>query len=242
MDTLPILIGYDPREQIAFDVCRYSLLKRSSVPLHVRGLKQEPLRHAQLYRRSWEWRAGQRVDLIDDRPFSTEFSFSRFLVPALCQYEGWAVFVDCDFLFMADPAELLPLLDDSKAVMVCKQLHVPRETVKMDGAAQTKYQRKNWSSFMLFNCGHAATRHLTPAVVNNSPGSWLHQFQWCSDSEIGEIPAQWNWISGVTEGKPKAVHYTTGGPWFADHMSVEWAKEWLDEMARMKGLVKKEAA
>lgn len=242
MDTIPVLIGFDPREQIAFDVCRYSLLKRSSIPLHVRGLKQDPLRTAQLYRRRWEWRGGQRVDLIDDRPFSTEFSFSRFLVPALCQYEGWAIFVDCDFLFLADVAELLPHLDDTKAVMVAKQMHIPAEEVKMDGCEQTKYRRKNWSSFMLFNCGHESTKRLTPAVVNGETGSWLHQFQWCRDEEIGEVPPQWNWISGLTQGQPKAVHYTIGGPWFADYMDVDWSKEWLDELARMKGRNQKEAA
>lgn len=228
-DTLPVLIGWDPREATAADVCRHSLLTRSSVPLYVRMLKQEGLRVAGLYRRQWEWRGGQRIDLIDDLPFSTEFSFSRFLVPALMGYEGWALFCDCDFLFMADVAELLPLMDDSKAVLVAKQSHVPTEAVKMDGCAQSQYRRKNWSSFMLFNCGHPSNRRLTVKAANEEFGSWLHGFHWLEDHEIGAIPPQWNWIEGVTEGEPKAVHYSSGGPWFASHQSVAFAAEWLRE-------------
>ena len=240
IDTLPVWIGWDSREEVAGDVCRHSLLKRSSVPLYVRFLKQEPLWEIGLYKRHWEWRAGQKVDLIDDRPFSTEFSFSRFLVPALQQYEGWALFCDCDFLFLADVAELLPYMDDSKAALACKQKHEPAETVKMDGQAQQRYHRKNWSSFVLWNCGHPSNKRLTVRAVNEEFGSWLHQFHWLADEEIGEIPPQWNWISGVTEGEPKAVHYTTGGPWFAGHESVRFAAEWHREYAAATS--RKEAA
>lgn len=241
--TLATFIGWDPREAIAADVCRHSLLTRSSIPLYVRMLKQDGLRAAGLYSRAWEWREGQRVDMRDERPFSTEFSFSRFLVPALMGYEGWALFCDCDFLFMADVAELLPLMDDSKAALVCKQVHAPVESTKMDGCAQQVYPRKNWSSFMLLNCGHPDNRRLTPRVVNEQPGSWLHGFNWLESGDIGEIPPQWNWIEGVTEGEPKAVHFSSGGPWFADHTSVAFAREWRDEYSRAcRAAIKKEAA
>ncbi len=230
--TVPVYIGFDTREAIAFDVCRHSLLRRSSVPLHVRALRQGGLRHAGLYRRVATVRDGQRIDAIDGKPFSTDFSFTRFLVPALCQYDGWALFCDCDFLFLADVADLLPLMDDSKAVLVCQQAHVPDEGVKMDGCVQQTYRRKNWSSFMLLNCGHPGMRRLTVAVVNEAPGAWLHGFEWLSDDEIGGLPPAWNWIDGVTEGTPRAVHYTAGGPWFAGHETVAFAREWQEERAR----------
>lgn len=242
ISTLPIFIGFDPREAVAADVCRHSLLTRSSVPLYVRMLREEGLRHAGLYRRAWEWRDGQRVDLIDDRPFSTEFSFSRFLVPALMAYEGWALFCDSDFLFLSDIADLLPLLDESKAVMVCKQTHAPGEVLKMDNCAQSQYRRKNWSSLMLFNCGHRSNRRLTVKAVNEEFGSWLHGFHWLEDVEIGEIPPQWNFIDGTTQGEPKAVHYTAGGPWFEAHRSCAFAQEWLDECAAACRKAIKEAA
>jgi len=234
IDTLPVLIGFDAREALAFDVCRHSLLRRSSMPLHVRALRQDGLRHAGLYRRKAVMRDGQQVDVIDGRPFSTDFSFTRFLVPALCQYEGWALFVDCDFLFLADVAELLRCMDDRKAVLVCRQVHDPVEGVKMDGCTQSRYRRKNWSSFMLLNCGHPATKRLTDAAVNERPGSWLHGLEWLRDEEIGDLPHQWNWIAGTTRGEPKAIHYTTGGPWFPDQASVAFAREWRDEYAQIR--------
>lgn len=229
MMVIPIYIGFDAREAIAFDVCRHSLLRRSSVPLYVRALRQDGLRHAGLYRRTAIVRDGQQIDAIDGKPFSTAFSFTRFLVPALCQYEGWALFCDCDFLFLADVAALLSLMDDSKAVLVCKQVHAPSQATKMDGCIQEQYRRKNWSSFMLLNCGHPGTRRLTVAAVNEASGAWLHGFEWLHDDEIGDLPPAWNWIEGVTDGPPKAVHYTAGGPWFANHGSVAFAREWHDE-------------
>ncbi|TWT11709.1 glycosyltransferase [Reyranella sp. CPCC 100927] len=230
--TLRVFIGYDSREAIAFDVCRFSLLQRSTIPLHVEALRQADLRERGLYGRRLVERDGVMVDEQDGRPFSTEFAFTRFLVPALCQHDGWALFCDCDFLFLADVADLLPLIDDSKAVLVCQQAHVPGDGTKMDGCVQQSYRRKNWSSFMLLNCGHPGMRRLTVAAVNKAPGAWLHGFEWLRDDEIGGLPPAWNWIDGVTGGTPRAVHYTAGGPWFADHESVAFAREWQEERAR----------
>lgn len=229
-NAFPVFIGWDSREAVAFDVAQYSLLRHASIPLHVRALKLAGLRHACLYHRRHRMHGGQMIDIGDKRPFSTEFSFSRFLVPALCGYEGWALFCDCDFLFLADVAELMPLLDETKALLVCKQHFHPTETVKMDGQSQAPYLRKAWSSFMLLNCGRPEMRHLTVDAVNTRPGgAWLHRFAWLRPDEVGDLPHEWNWIEGVTKGEAKAVHFTTGGPWFAGYESVAYAREWMDE-------------
>lgn len=241
-DALPVYIGFDKREEIAFDVARHSLLRHASIPLYVRALRLDGLRHAGLYRREHVTEAGQMIDCTDGRPFSTEFSFSRFLVPALCGYDGWALFTDSDFLFMADIAEIVPLLDDSKAVMVAKQVHAPDEAVKMDNQVQARYSMKNWSSFMLLNCGHPENRKLTVEAVNTRPGRWLHQFQWLPPDEIGDIPPAWNWIAGTTEGDPKAVHFTAGGCWFPEYTEVAFAQQWRDEYADACRKAMKEAA
>lgn len=231
---IPVFIGWDAREEEAADVCRFSLLRRASVPVHVQFLKQAALRQIGLYRRESQISAGQRVDRIDGRPFSTDFAFTRFLVPALCQYEGWALFVDADFLFLGDIAELLAQRDQRYAVMVCQQTHVPLESRKMDGCEQLPYERKNWSSLILFNCAHEATRRLTPGAVNGEPGSWLHSLRWLPDRLIGALPPQWNWIDGTTSGEPKAVHYTAGGPWFTGCEAVRFAGEWQWHRAEMQ--------
>lgn len=233
-DVLPVYIGWDSRETDAFEVCKHSLVRHSSIPLFVVELRAEMLRYTGLYHRGERIDGGQKYDEIDGKPFSTEFSFSRFLTPILAQYyDGWAVFMDCDMLFRGDIAELLALADPKYAVMVVKHDHVPPERVKMDAQEQTRYRRKNWSSFVLWNCGHPSNRNLTVDAVNREPGSWLHQFGWLRDDEIGELPLAWNYLVGYnTKAEcpdPINVHYTTGGPWFPDYKGVEYADEWLAE-------------
>ena len=61
---------------------------------------------------------------------STEFSFSRFLVPHLCNYEGWAIFMDCDMMVVDDIKNLWNLRDNKYAVMCVKHQHKPKEDIK----------------------------------------------------------------------------------------------------------------
>lgn len=220
-----MFVGYDQREDIAYEVCRHSILKRSSIPVEIIPLKQSDLRKEGLY-----WRERGQLE-------STEFSFTRFLTPYLANYEGWAVFVDCDFLYLADIKELRDLVDEKYAIMCVQHDYTPKETTKMDGALQTVYPRKNWSSMVLYNCEHPKNRVLTPEVVNTQTGAFLHRFQWLEDEEIGSIPFVWNFLEGhnqVVEGNartfPKAIHYTRGGPWFEAWKNCEFADLWLNEM------------
>jgi len=233
---LPIFIGYDAREKIAFDVCCYSLARRATIPTRIKALDIDELRSMGSYRRTHVMDGQVKIDRIDGKPFSTDFAFTRFLVPYLQNYRGWALFSDCDFLFRADVAELQPLMDDQYAVRVVKHNHVPTNSVKMDGQRQEGYPRKNWSSFVLWNCGHPSNRDLTPIEVNTRPGRWLHGFSWLKDHEIGEIPIEWNWLAGVNPPieNPKAVHHSNGGPWFPDYQDVPYGKEWRDECKTME--------
>lgn len=243
-DVLNVFIGYDSREPEAYDVARASILKYARVAVNIQKLDERALRHAGLYNRTWQADGCQKVDKIDGKPFSTEFSFTRFLVPALMQWEGWALFMDCDQLFKTDIAGMLHEMNPDRAVQVCKQDYKPTEGLKMDGQKQERYFRKNWSSVMLFNCNHPSNRWLTPDVVNKEPGSWLHGFGWLRDGDIGELDPAWNWIAGTTKGDPKNVHYTLGGPWFphmrdlAEPYFEDWRKMareigvWKDMVAR----------
>ena len=233
VDLLPVYIGWDSREDDAWQVARSSLLKHASCAVHIQPLMERELRFAGLYRRHWEAKDGHKHDRLDGKPFSTEFSFTRFLVPALCQWRGWALFADCDFLFRADVARLLECADDRYAVMVCKQRYEPKSDVKMDGQSQQRYFRKNWSSFLLFNCAHPSNLMLSVDAVNREHGSWLHGFGWLPDGQIGSLPPAWNWIEGTSEGEPLAVHYTQGGPWFRNYRHVKYADEWLAEARRI---------
>jgi hypothetical protein len=231
-----VFIGYDQSEDKAYQVCRSSMLRHSAAPLHVTPLRERGLRHIGLYERPWEVRGKQKYDVRDGKPFSTDFAFTRFLVPALMQHEGWALFCDLDFLFTADLDFLFDHADDRYAALVVMHDHTPTETEKMGGKVQTTYLRKNWSSLVLWNCGHPSNKALTPQAVNSESGQWLHAFSWLDDTEIGGLPKTWNWLSGVSDKLPKdevpkGIHYTLGGPWFLECQTVPYASLWLEEEA-----------
>ena len=221
MSKLNIYIGYDSKEDIAYRVCKYSILKRSSSNIKVTSLKLYELIANNLYFRD--------IDPLA----STEFTYSRFLVPTLNKYKGWAIFCDCDFIFFEDVFKILENLDESKAVYCVQHDYTPKEKHKMDSQKQTIYPRKNWSSFILYNCSHPSNKNLNVDLVNAETGSFLHQFKWLKDNEIGSLDERWNWLEGWTSNhnnkNPFAVHFTRGGPWFDEWQDVEYANEWIME-------------
>ena len=221
-----VFVGYDPREDIAYQVCKHSIERRNKEVL-VRPLVQKELREAGWYTRP--------VDPLS----STEFTFTRFLIPELCDYKGWALFMDCDMILLTDIQELFDQADEKYAVMCVHHDYTPREGLKMDGQKQSIYPRKNWSSVMLFNCGHRSNKQINSSVVNdtNITGKYLHRFSWLKDSEIGELSHEWNWLTDwykePEDGKPKLLHYTEGGPWFENYRDCDYHKEWKIELADM---------
>lgn len=219
-NQLKIFVGYDSREDIAWKVCRHSILRHSSGPVEVYPLKQTTLREIGLYTRGAD-------------KATTEFSLTRFLTPYLAAFDGWSIFVDCDFLFTRDVHEVLRHADPAKAVHVVRHDYTPASAVKMDGKAQSVYPRKNWSSFILFNGAHPDVKALTPEVVNNAEPAYLHRFSWVSDdSLIGALPLEWNFLEGEyprPDAVPAAIHYTNGGPWFENWKNVDFADLWTAE-------------
>lgn len=227
---MKVYIGSDSREQNAYKVTLRSLLRHSSIPLEVTPLDSERLAHSGLLRRAVD-RRGQMYDIPSNAPMSTDFAISRFLTPILAQ-TGWALFIDCDMLFMDDVAELFALADQEKAVMVVKHHNGHTAGLKMDGQQQVLYPRKNWSSVCMFNCDHPANQRLSLQDVNERPGRDLHRFYWLNDDEIGELPPEWNVLIGIHElpQNPKLIHYTLGTP---DMVDSEHAELWLREYAEL---------
>jgi lipopolysaccharide biosynthesis glycosyltransferase len=217
---LKIYIGWDSREDIAYQVAKLSIENLASVPVEIVPLKQKLLRKEGMY-----WR-----DV--DHLAATEFTFTRFLIPELNDFDGWALFIDCDFVFLDDVKNLFDQTNDKFAIMCAQHDYTPKEGVKMDGQKQTQYPRKNWSSMMLINCGHPSNRIVTKEFVNDphKTGAYLHRFSWLKDNEIGKLSHEYNWLVGwykePEDGSPKALHYTEGGPWFNEYKDCEYAAEW----------------
>lgn len=217
-----VFIGYDSREAVAFHVLSHSIHTRASQPVEIAPLMLSQLKDV-FHRKSHPLQ-------------STEFSFSRFLVPHLSNYQGWSLFCDCDMLMLDDISKLWSIRDNQYAVQVVKHEHVPREDKKFLDQPQSKYEKKNWSSVILFN--NARCKALTPEYVNTASGLELHQFKWLNDdSLIGELPARWNHLVDYDPTLPpedvSLLHYTEGGPYFEDYKDCGYADLWFAERDAM---------
>lgn len=213
-DNARVFIGFDSKEVVAYHVFCQSILEKSSIPVEFLPISLTSL--------------GGVFTRERNQLQSTEFSFSRFLVPYLSNYEGWTLFADCDMLMRSDIARLWALRDDRYAVMCVKHDYTPKIETKFLGQTQTKYEKKNWSSVMLFN--NARCRALTRDYVNTATGLQLHQFKWLeSEDLIGALPQSWNWLVNEYDYNEEAdlVHFTDGGPYFEEYKTDDYADEWF---------------
>lgn len=214
-DIIPIFIGYDPREAIAFHVCANSIIRHSSSPVSIIPVA---------------------LNLFKDysethTDGSNQFIYSRFLVPYLMHWLGWAIFIDGDMIVRDDITKLWDMRDPSKDVMLVKHDYQTRLTEKYLGAKNENYPRKNWSSVVLWNCASYPNRKLTPEFIQTASGADLHRFTWLVDSRIGELPIEWNWLPdefGVN-ADAKLLHYTLGTPCFQEFADTAQGGEWHRE-------------
>lgn len=219
-EQVRVFIGYDTREVIAYSVLSHSINTRATIPISISPIMLSQL--SGIYTRS-------RHELQ-----STDFSFSRFLTPYLSNYEGWSIFMDCDMIMLEDIKKLWELRDEKYSVMCVKHDYTPKSSRKFLDQVQTKYEKKNWSSVILFN--NKKCKKLDLEYVNNASGLELHQFKWLNDeSLIGDLPGRWNHL--VVEEKPNKdaalVHFTIAGPYFENVQAPEYSKEWFLEKDNM---------
>jgi len=243
MKPLSIFLGYDPREHEAYRVAYSSIDRRASQPVLISPLYLPHLTHIMTRHIQRTKTPNQQPEFslwcpISEAPMSTEFANSRFCVPFI-QESGWALFADCDVLCLGDISDLFALADDRYAVMVVKHNYQPDRATKMDGQIQTQYNRKLWSSVVLWNCSHIAHRRLTRERLNNWPGRDLHAFKWLEDDEIGDLPPEWNHLVGIDPivKAPQLLHFTLGGPWFPDSLDCGYNYLWLAERDSMNDMV-----
>ena len=222
--AIHIFIGYDHRERAATNVLIDSIYQKASVPISITPLITSQLKNKGLY-----WRER-------DPKQSTDFSFTRFLVPYLMNYRGWALFMDCDMLFLDDVNKLWNLKDDKYALLCVKHQQKATQKTKFQGEVQTSYPKKNWSSLMLLNC--TKCKKLSIEYINSASGLELHRFLWLDgDHEIGNLSPAWNFLidedfneDKLNKSEIKNIHWTLGGPWFKDQRNLggELASDWLN--------------
>lgn len=213
---ITVFVGYDTRETVAFHVCANSIIRQASEPVSIVPLA---------------------LNLLNDysethTDGSNTFTYSRFLVPHLMQYQGRAIYLDGDMVLLDDIAKLDQLFLDTTAVQVVKHDYTTNRSVKYFGAKNENYPRKNWSSVILWNCAHPKNQQLIPAYVEQNTGAHLHRFAWLEDSDIGSLPIEWNWLPDELGGNSQAklLHYTLGTPCFEEFVSGPqtdaWHQEW----------------
>lgn len=220
---LKVYVGFDSTnygQQLAFDVCKRSIEKFNK-NVEVIKLVRKELIDKKLF-----WR--------EDKTGVTEFTYTRFLVPYLNNFEGYALFCDSDFLWTCDIEEVVQKYANENHAVSCVKHNYSNcnAKTKMDGRPQEFYPRKNWSSLMLFNCSHSSIKNLTPEAVSTQTPAWLHRMHWAKDEEIGEIDKSYNYLVGYyNDNKIKALHYTDGGPWHPGYENVEHGSKWLDYLS-----------
>ena len=215
MTPIPVFVGYDPREAIAYHTCVNSIIRHASQPVAIIPIA---LNLFQDYKET-------------HTDGSNHFIYTRFLVPHLMGFKGWAIFIDGDMIIRGDIVELWNLRELDKDVMVVKHDYQTCMPVKYLGAKNEDYPRKNWSSVILWNCNSFPNSQLTPEFVQTSSGSFLHRFAWLDDSRIGDLPPEWNWLPDEygPNLNAKLLHYTLGAPCFQEFADTPQGNEWHRE-------------
>jgi lipopolysaccharide biosynthesis glycosyltransferase len=215
MKPIPIFVGYDPREAVAYHTCANSIIRLASKPVAIIPLA---------------------LNLFEDytethTDGSNQFIYSRFLVPHLMDYTGHAIFIDGDMIVRSDIAELWEWRQNHYDVQVVKHNYETCMKEKYLGSKNENYPRKNWSSVIIWNCESPANKRLTPEFVQRSTGAELHRFTWIRDEHIGDLPVEWNWLPDEYGSNCDAdlLHYTLGAPCFHDFATTPMADEWHRE-------------
>lgn len=233
-ETLQVYIGFDTRnygQTLAYEGCKRSILDNLNKEIY----------NVEIHQLNLNELINKGVMTRQHDPLAaTEFTYTRFLVPYLNNYQGRALFCDSDFIWKCCVSEAFNYLQNNQAVACVQHDYTPHATVKMDGRAQTVYPRKNWSSMLVYNCQHPSTQKLTLEAVNTQSPAWLHRLLWADDSEIGEIPYQYNYLVGYYDTDDARVyHYTDGGPWHPGYEDVQYGEYWRqymldDEIKKLK--------
>lgn len=205
-----VFIGHDSTQEINSRACTHSLNRHGVDPDWV-DLKRM-----------------RKMGYTRKEDGSTEFAYTRFLVPYLCGYKGYAIFCDSDFIWRDSPELMAPWVEDAPVYCVQHPKMEVASNTKFRGNKNEWYPRKWWSSMMVFNCEHPdIIQNLTLENVNSKSPAWLHRMEWASS--VGSIPQEYNHLVRYYEHNEDAVaiHFTEGTPMYHEYRNDDYAEEWL---------------
>ncbi|MDA8553790.1 hypothetical protein N9K98_01095 [Luminiphilus sp.] len=201
-NTFRVFIGYDERQAVSYTALQHSILETASLPVSVTPL------------------------ILNTLPITrrglTPFTFSRFLVPWLCNYQGHALFLDADMFLVSDICEMTQYFNDDHAISVVRSI--------------AQFEQ---SSVMLFNNAHPKNKTLTPDFIQNTAEN-MHGLCWLDEADIGEMDGKWNQLVGYQEcqGVTGNLHFTMGVPAFPETSTSEFGQVWTDCAKRAIGVTK----
>ena len=218
-DIADIVVGFDQRESVAYHTFVQSVIEKSTIPTRFMPLNIGSLTN---YKET-------------HKDGSNDFIYSRFLVPYLMNFNGWAIYADGDMVCLEDIKKLWDLRDDKFAVQVVKHDYKTKIKTKYWGNKNEDYPRKNWSSLILWNCNHQSHKILTPKFIQQKTGAFLNRFSWIKDEEIGEVEKEWNWLAMEYEEKNdiNLIHYTIGTPCFEEYQNKSLSSYWKNSFLNM---------
>ena len=194
-----IVVGFDQKEAVAYHTFTQSVIEKSSMPMRFMPLSIGSLTNYKEVHKDG----------------SNDFIYSRFLVPYLMKFKGWAIYADGDMVCLKDIKKLWDLRDDKFAVQLVKHDYKTKIKTKYWGNKNEDYPRKNWSSLILWNCEHQAHKKLTPEFIQKQTGAFLHRFSWIKEKKDINL-----------------IHYTIGTPCFEEYqnesLSSFWKKSFLN--------------
>ena len=191
---LNVFIGFDERQRVSFTTLASSIYEHSSRPVSITPLI---LRTLPITRRGL-----------------TPFTFSRFLVPWLCNFQGQAIFMDADMLLLSDIHDAFEDQTNDHALSVVKSI--------------AKFEQ---TSFMAINCGHPANKILSPDYIQNTNQNLL-TLEWLNEDQVGTLDSKWNQLIGYEEVSTQSgnLHYTMGIPAYEETSTCEHGHFWSAQL------------
>jgi len=199
---LKVFIGTQDDQVVAHRVLEYSIRKGASIPVEVvamHGLKTP-----------------MPVDPAN-RP-ATEFSFCRFMIPALAGYEGRAVYLDADMLVFGDVAELADLPFGGAKVLCTYQAEPPAAW-----AGNPAFHPGRHTAVMVLDCDRL-TWDVEEVVRGLDEGAYTYQdlmsrLSLLAPDEIADtLPPEWNHLERYDPDTTRLLHFTVAPtqPWKND--------------------------